>query len=204
MSRPLIISDCDGVLLHFCQPFAAYLAEEHGMDMRLDSYALAGNIRDASGALVQPSAFPALLEHFFRDHMPRQAPLPGAAQALARLAEACDVVVLTNIRDHHVEARTRELARLGMPYRVVGNQGPKGPPLKELLDHYQPSRAVFIDDIPQHHESVAGLVPHVHRLHMVGEAELRHLVPEAGEAHARIDLWADALPHIETLLGETR
>ena len=202
MSRPLIISDCDGVLLHFCQPFAAYLAQVHGMDLRLDSYALAGNVRDASGALVPQSAFPALLEGFFKDHMHAQTPLPGAVNALARLADRCDVVVLTNVRDHHVDPRTRELARLGMPYRVIGNQGPKGPPIRALLDDYRPTAAVFIDDIPQHHGSVAGLVPQVHRLHMVGEHALRHLVPHAQDAHARIDLWDEALPHIESLLGE--
>ncbi len=28
MPRPLIISDCDGVLLDFCDPFIAYLAAE--------------------------------------------------------------------------------------------------------------------------------------------------------------------------------
>lgn len=202
MSRPLIISDCDGVLLHFCQPFAAYLAEEHGMALRLESYALAGNLRDRHGALVPPSAFPALLDGFFRHHMLRQAPLPHAAQALSRLAETCDVVVLTNIADHLVETRTQALAALDMPYRVIGNKGPKGPPLAALLDDYRPSLAVFIDDIPDHHGSVAGLAPQVHRLHMVGEAELRHLVPEATHAHARIDHWADALPHLESLIGE--
>ena len=202
MSRPLIISDCDGVLLHFCAPFAAYLAAEHGMELRLDSYALAGNVRDMRGKLVPQSAFPELLEGFFKDHMPRQAPLPGAVGALAQLAVRCDVVVLTNIKDHHVETRTRELARLGMPYEVLGNQGPKGQPIRTLVERFQPSVTVFIDDIPQHHGSVAGLVPHVHRLHMVGEGELRHLVPKADEAHARIDLWDEALPHIESLLGD--
>jgi hypothetical protein len=31
MARPLIISDCDGVLLEFCDPFIGYLAQVHGL-----------------------------------------------------------------------------------------------------------------------------------------------------------------------------
>jgi hypothetical protein len=202
MSRPLIISDCDGVLLEFAAPFTTYLADVHALTLRLDSYALAGNVRDASGTAVPASAFPALLDEFFAGHMPRQTPVPGAVAALSRLARSCDVVVLTNIADHHASARTHELARLGMPYRVIGNHGPKGPPLAALLAEYQPSAAVFIDDLPPHHSSVAEAAPHVHRLHMVAESQLRHLIPTAPDAHARHDHWADALPHIENLLGD--
>ncbi len=202
MSRPLIISDCDGVLLEFAAPFTTYLADAHAMTLRLDSYALSGNIRDAAGEAVPASAFPALLDGFFTTHMPQQTPISGAAEALAQLARRCDVVVLTNIAEHHAHTRTRELARMGMPYRVIGNHGPKGPPLAALLAEYQPSAAVFIDDLPPHHSSVATLTPHVHRLHMVAEIELRHLIPDAADAHVRIDHWAQALPHIESLLGD--
>ena len=104
----------------------------------------------------------------------------------------------------HAPARTHALAALGMGYEVLGNQGPKGPAIQALMTRFRPSAAVFIDDLPPHHSSVAALAPDVHRLHMVAEDELRHLVPEATDAHARIDFWADALPHIEKLLGETR
>jgi hypothetical protein len=204
MSRPLIISDCDGVLLEFAAPFTVYLERVHALTMKLESFSLAGNIRDRSGTAVPPEQFPALLDEFFLDHMPTQTPLAGAVAALARLAETCDVVVLTNIADHHAETRTHELARLGMPYQVIGNHGPKGPPIAALLARYQPSAAVFIDDLPPHHSSVAAHSPHVHRLHMVAEAELRQLIPDAKDAHARIDHWAEALPHIETLLGDRR
>jgi len=202
MSRPLIISDCDGVLLEFAAPFTAYLHSEHTLTLKLESYALAGNVRNASGEAVPASAFPALLDGFFQTHMPSQAPISGAVAALAQLARRCDVVVLTNIADHHAETRSRELARFGMPYRVIGNHGPKGPPLAALLAEYRPSAAVFIDDLPPHHSSVAALAPDVHRLHMVAERELRHLIPTAGDAHIRLDHWEDALPHIEQLLGD--
>lgn len=200
-TRPLIISDCDGVLLEFARPFTAYLNDVHGLTLKLESFSLAGNIRDAAGNAVAPSGFPSLLDGFFSTHMPQQLPVPGAVSSLAALAMHCDVVILTNIADHHAAVRTHELARLGMPYRVIGNHGPKGEPIRALLDEYQPSHAVFIDDLPPHHTSAAQLTPHVHRLHMVAEHDLRHLIPEAKDAHARIDDWADALPHIQSLFG---
>lgn len=201
MSRPLIISDCDGVLLEFARPFTAYLEAVHSLTLKLETFALAGNIRDRTGAPVAKDAFPALLDGFFTTHMPHQPPIPGAVAALASLAKHCDVVILTNIADHHALVRTTTLAGLGMPYRVIGNHGPKGGPIQTLLDEFQPSKAVFIDDLPPHHSSAAQLTPHVHRLHMVAEHDLRHLIPTAQDAHARIDDWADALPHIQSILG---
>ncbi|MFZ4690148.1 MAG: HAD family hydrolase [Polymorphobacter sp.] len=203
MSRPLIISDCDGVLLEFADPFIAYLDAVHGLTLKLESFALAGNIRHPDGTPVAPAEFPALLDGFFTTHMPTQTPIAGAVHALAALAEHCDVVVLTNIADHHAVSRTAELARLGMPYRVIGNNGPKGGPISALLDEFQPSHAVFIDDLPPHHSSAKAVVPHVHRLHMVAEAPLRGLIPHAADAHARIDHWPEALAHIQAVLKGT-
>ncbi len=202
MTRPLIVSDCDGVLLDFVDPFTAYLKAEHELTLQLDSFALAGNIRRADGTTVEPQAFPALLNAFFDSHMPSQEAVAGAADALAELARTCDVVILTNIADKHALVRTGELARRGMPYRVIGNNGPKGLPLKALVDHFQPSKAVFIDDLPPHHSSAKKVVPEVHRLHMVAEPPLRALIPTALDADARIDDWQAALAHIQRVLEE--
>src|SRR3546814_7955502 len=65
-----------------------------------------------------------------------------------------------------------------------------------LLDQFQPSAAVFVDDLAEHHASVAEIAPEVFRLHMVAEPRLARHVPPAPAAHARIDRWADALPWI--------
>jgi hypothetical protein len=43
-------------------------------------------------------------------------------------------------------------------------RGPR-PALQAILDAFQPSRALFIDDLPQHHGSVMEIAPHVSRLH---------------------------------------
>ncbi len=199
MPRPLIVSDCDGVLLNFIDPFVAYLAAEHDLTLRMTSFALSGNIHDSAGDPVEASRFPMLLDGFFTTHMPTQTPIDGAAETLAALSETCDIVILTNIGDRHAAARTTELARLGMPYRVIGNLGPKGGPLAGLVESFRPSACVFIDDLPPHHSSAKKLAPGVHRLHMVAEAPLRELIPPAPDADARIDDWAEAHDHIRRL-----
>ena len=202
MTRPLIISDCDGVLLEFVAPFVAYLDSIHDLTLRLDTFALTGNVRRRDGSVIAANEFPALLDGFFTTHMPTQIPVAGAAAALADLALDCDVVVLTNIADHHALRRTDELALVGMPYRVIGNQGSKGGPIKALVDAFQPSFTIFIDDLPPNHSAAKDHAPQVHRVHMVAEPGLRGLIPAAPDADIRIDDWHLALPHIRAVLKD--
>ena len=200
-ARPLLITDCDEVLLHFVTPFAAYLQAEYDLTLNLDSFALSGNIRRADGSTLEPTAFMPLLEGFFETHMPTQTPAPGAVEALATLAETADVVILTNVADRHHAPRTGELTRLGMPYRVVTNSGGKGQPVANLIAEYAPSSAVFVDDLPPHHTSVKARAPGVYRLHMVAEPRLRALIPAAVDADARIDDWPAALQRIQAVFA---
>jgi FMN phosphatase YigB (HAD superfamily) len=206
MSRPLIISDCDEVLLHMVAPFRDWLGEQHGIDFAMERHDFVGAFhhRD-SGEAVDPTKVWPLLNSFFDSEMHRQFPIAGAAEAMRELANHADVVVLTNLLDHRQEMRTRQLAGHGIEVRVFTNQGPKGPALRRILDEYRPSRAVFIDDLAQHHGSVAELAPHVTRLHLCGEPLLAPHIPcahGAGHAHARIDDWARALPWLVERLYE--
>lgn len=207
MNRPLIVSDCDEVLLHMVAPFAEWLAAEHRV-----AFSLVGNDfsrsmrRHEDGELLAGGDILRLLDRFFEDEMHRQAPIAGAVTALATLAELADVVVLTNLGDHHQARRAHQLRDVGIEARVFTNQGPKGPALRAILEEYRPSRALFIDDLPQHHGSVAEIAPHVTRLHMCGEPLLAPHITcayKAGHAHARIDDWRAALPWlIERLQGD--
>jgi hypothetical protein len=129
--------------------------------------------------------------------MHRQSPVAGVTEAIPALLEHADMVVLTNLLDHRQEARTRQLAAHGIDLRVFTNQGPKGPALKAILDEYRPSRAIFIDDLAQHHDSVSQVTPEVGRLHLCAEPMLAPHIAcahKAGHAHARIDNWGMALP----------
>jgi len=198
MSRPLVISDCDEVLLHMIAPYRDWLLEKHGILFDVSTHDFMRAMRYAkSGELVETDDIWRLLNLFFDTEMPRQYPISGSVAAMQALAQDADIVVLTNLLDHRQEARTAQLAEHGIHVRVFTNQGPKGPALKAILDEYQPSRAVFIDDIAQHHGSAAEITPEVARLHLCGEPLLAPYIPcalVAGHAHARIDTWEHALP----------
>lgn len=198
MSRPLVISDCDEVLLHMVAPFRDWLGESHGVSFDMSNGEFVGSIRRiACGTALEPDEIWTLLNLFFDSEMHRQVPIAGAIAGMRALAEHADVVVLTNLGDHRRERRTRQLADCGLKLRVFTNQGPKGPALKAILDEYSPSRAVFIDDLAQHHGSVADIAPQVSRLHLCGEPLLAPHIAcahQAGHAHARIDAWENALP----------
>jgi len=206
-NRPLVITDCDEVLLHMVTPFRDWLAQTQGIDFHWVGNDFSKALRYAdSGELVEAKEIWRLLNLFFDHEMPRQGPIAGAVHAINTLAERADVVVLTNLMDHRQEARAQQLADHGIHARVFTNQGPKGPALRAILDEYQPSRAVFIDDIAQHLGSVAEVAPEVIRLHLCGEPLLApHIVcgHAAGHAHARIDTWEHALPWLlEQLHGD--
>lgn len=198
MSRPLVISDCDEVLLYMVAPFRDWLAEQHGVrfDMGGGDFGRAMTYAEG-GAPVAEKDIWRLLNLFFDGEMYRQSPVAGVTDAIPALLEHADVVVLTNLLDHRQQARARQLAAHGIDLRVFTNQGPKGPALKAILDEYRPSRAIFIDDLAQHHGSVAQIAPEVGRLHLCAEPMLAPHIAcahKAGQAHARIDSWEKALP----------
>lgn len=202
MARPLIITDCDEVILHMVAPFRTWLGEQHGIVFTMNGNDFS-NSMTRNGEIIGQTEMWQLLSLFFDTEMPRQNPIAGAIESLTTLSEHADVVCLTNLEHHRNEARTLQLASHNLPLRVFTNQGPKGPAIRAILDEYAPTRAVFIDDIAQHHGSAAQLTPHIARLHLCGEPEMAPHIPCAhrqGHAHARIDDWAGALPWLTAQL----
>ncbi|MBS3960784.1 MAG: HAD family hydrolase [Sandarakinorhabdus sp.] len=188
--KPLLILDCDEVILLFAGPFARWLREARDIDLRFDSFALAGNLRHiGSGELVAAAGVPALLDGFFEHGQHLQAPAAGAIEALSALSRDADLVVLTNIPAAWRDIRLDILKDHGLDVPVLANDGPKGRMVKELA---RDRRAVFVDDLPPHHASAAKHAPAVGRLHMVADAALRPLIGAAPDAHARIDCWDEA------------
>ena len=207
MSRPLVISDCDEVILHMVTHFKDWLEESQGIDFNLEGNNFGEAMRwRESGELVAPQDVWRKLGGFFDTEMDRQLPIAGAVDALNQLSEHADVVVLTNLVDFRRDKRAEQLAAHGLNAKVYTNQGPKGPALKAILDEYQPSRAVFIDDLAQHHDSVSAIAPDVDRLHLCAEPLLAPHIAcahEAGHAHARIDNWDEAVPWLIDRLNQT-
>ena len=202
MKRPLLITDCDEVLLHMVSHFDAWLGEAHGIRFAFET----GNFGEAmthaeTGELVEPDQVWPLLEQFFRQEMHRQTVVPGAVEALGRIGEVADIVILTNLGDEAHPWRVDQLARHGIRHEVVCNRGGKGVPAREIIERHGAGATVFVDDLPVHHESVAKHAPEVHRLHMVAEPRLAPAVPPAEHAHARIDDWPTATEWILERLG---
>jgi hypothetical protein len=124
--------------------------------------------------------------------MYRQTIVPGAVEALGRIGEIADIVILTNLGDEAHPWRVDQLAKHGITHEVVCNRGGKGVPAKAIIERHGATRAAFVDDLPVHHASVAKHAPHVHRLHMIAEPRLASAIPPAEKAHARIDDWPTA------------
>lgn len=196
MSRPLLITDCDEVLLHMVSHFADWVAEARGYSFNLTAGAFRDALRDGAGQPVAEEDVWPLLDSFFDTEMHRQNIVPGAAEALKAIGEHADIVVLTNIGDRYEAGRVEQLERFEIRHRVLCNRGGKGRPVAELLAQMRPSVALFVDDLAVHHHSVANHAPDVWRLHMIAEPRLATGTPPAPHAHVRIDRWADALPWV--------
>lgn len=208
MSRPLLVTDCDEVLLHMVRHFAEWLDREHDIAFTLEGNPFVQAMqRRGSDEPITPKEVWALLGGFFDTEMPSQLPIAGAVEAIAEIGREADVVVLTNLADERNAARRAQLCAVGIDVPVYTNQGPKGSALRRIVEEHGARRALFVDDIAQHHRSALEEIPHVRRLHFCGEPAVAPHVPcahVAGHADARIDNWDEALPWVlETLHGDS-
>jgi len=204
MSRPLLITDCDEVLLHMVSHLSAWVKETHDVVMELTSQEFAGAFRSADGRILEPEEIWPMFDSFFATSMHRQTLIPHAGAALAAIADRADIVVLTNLTEECRTGRIDQLAAHGIHHRVMCNQGGKGTPVTRLLDEYQPSVAVFVDDLVFHHRSVAQATPEVWRIHMIGDPQVAAMVAPAPDAHVRIDDWREAEAWILARFSEGR
>ena len=197
-AKPLVVCDCDEVLLHMVTPFRDWLAETQGVTFTIASNNFGEAMRwSETGDLVEQKDIWRLLRAFFETEMHRQTPISGAVEAMAEISQRADLVILTNLLDDHRDSRARQLADHGIEARVFTNQGPKGPALQAIIDEYRPTHTWFVDDLPQHHQSARETVDELTTLHLCGEPQLAPHIDcahEAGHADARIDTWAEALP----------
>jgi len=202
MNRPLLITDCDEVLLHMVAHFQAWLDEAHDIDFAFETgdFAEALVDRGSGQPLGRDQVWP-LLGEFFESEMHRQTLAPGVVEALGQIGEVADIVILTNLPDQAHPWRVEQLAAHGIAHEVVCNQGGKGVSARALVERHDATASVFVDDLPLHHASVAKHSPETWRLHMVAEPRLAPAVPAAPEAHVRIDDWPAATDWILERLG---
>ena len=197
IARPLLVTDCDEVLLHMVSHFSAWLDEAHDVVFRPEDGDMAGALKfRTTGERVPKEQVWTYLGSFFETEMHRQTLVPGALEALGEIGEVADIVILTNLPDLAHPWRVDQLAGHGIHHEVVCNSGGKGEPLRRLIERHQASRSLFVDDLAVHHASVARHSPNTFRLHMVAEPSLAAVTATAEHAHARIDEWSTATPWI--------
>jgi len=200
-ARPLVIVDADEVLLAFAGGFSRFL-DARGLRLDLTSYRLHGNVRrkDDETALLDVEVS-ALLDEF-RTELDWLESIDGAAETLAGLASQAGIVVLSNITPAQGPARMRNLSALSLSYPLLVNAGPKGAAVRSLARRAgQP--VFFVDDIPQHHASVAAAAPEVLRIHFIGDDRLKPLLPPSEHAHFRLDSWAEIGALIRAKIAES-
>jgi hypothetical protein len=198
--RPLVVVDADEVILRFVDGFDRFL-RDRDLFLDLTSYRLHGNVkRIIDKTTVLDVEVTALLDEFRQD-LDSLEPVDGASDALTRVAGRADVVVLSNVTAAQGAARLRNLKACGLDFPVVCNAGPKGPAVRDLS--MRAGRPVFfIDDIAPHLASVAESAPHVLRIHLVGDARLKSLLPISEHAHLRAASWQEAAEFMLSRLDE--
>lgn len=197
-ARPLLITDADEVLFAFMAAFERHL-HANGTYFNWASYRLNGNIiARADDKPVDNPAVKALIAGFFEEHTRNIDPLDGAAEAMAALVaeRGLQIVVLSNVPAHRHADRRHALARHGMDYPLIANEGAKGRAVAFLAAQVD-APVFFIDDAPSHHDDVALHADHVRRIHYVGNPRLAELIGPAQASHLRARSWEDIRRFIE-------
>ncbi|WP_417612454.1 HAD family hydrolase [Parasphingorhabdus sp.] len=204
--KPLLISDCDEVLLHMVVPFQQWLDSDKHIHFDLENGSdFANALRHKhDGTQVLPEQIWPMLKEFFDTEMHRQGAIEGAVEAINALSKGADVVILTNLLDDRREARAEQLKAVGIDFPVYTNQGGKGELLTSILAEFNPSVTVFVDDLGHQHGSVAKHAPDVWRLQMVGEPIMAKHIKTNPAAHARIDSWSEAVAWISEKFEQAR
>ena len=129
MTRPLVITDCDEVLMHMVVPFAQWVDEEHGVIFRMEDASFAGALkRKECGTPLEAAEVWPLLDGFFRTEMGRQTEIAGAIAAMAAIGDVADIVVLTNVGPDHQQTRADEKNAGGEHHVQPGNGEHMGKP----------------------------------------------------------------------------
>lgn len=171
--RPVVICDVDEVILHLIRPLERFMSSA-GLFFRSASYRLTGNIaRKDTGEPLNAADARRLIETFFDAECHNQELVEGADSALERVSSHADVVLLTNLPgSHNKPVREKLLNRLGIPYPLLVNSGPKGGAVAALAAG-RPEPVVFIDDSPTNHASVHASLPSATLIQFIADSRFR-------------------------------
>lgn len=196
--RPLVLVDVDEVLGLFMQGFGDFLTSR-GLEMRIERFALFQNIYRPGGVEhLDITEGRRLFDEFFAGHCHQIEPAPGAIDALNRLAQAAEILILSNAPAEAKRLRTQWLRKHGLAHPLILNTGPKGPVAAALVQQ-TPHRTAFVDDLIPNLDSVAEHSPATSTFQHVADLRLRPYAP-LSERHPRIDDWRELGEAIEAAI----
>ena len=197
-----MVVDVDEVLAMFMRGFERFLGG-HGLEMRIDRFALFQNIyRPGETEHLDLAAGRELFDRFFEADVEHIDPAPGAQEALEALAERASIVVLTNAPGHSrvparpLAAQARVRLSVGGGHRsrracrwraIAAKTRGQAPPS---------STTCCRTSIPSPRKR-----PPSPRFQMVADERLRPLAFAAPDRHARIDEWDELGPAIAAAIG---
>lgn len=198
--RPLLIVDVDEVLAYFMRGFERFLAP-HGYEMRITRFALFQNIYPRGGAEpIDMAVGKPLFDAFFETAVDALEPVEGAAESLARLSQAAQIVVLTNAPAAARAGRARWLAEHDMAYPLTVNEGLKGRECARLAAGTNRA-TVFVDDLLPNLRSTHEAAPQITLFQSVADSRLRPYAPGDPAICARHDDWRDLEPALARALA---
>ena len=193
--RPLVLVDVDEVLGLFMQGFGDYVAE-HGLEMRIERFALFQNLyRPGETEHLPVADGKALFDSFFATRCHEIEPAPGGIAALKRLSKSAEVLILSNAPAEAEQLRTEWLRKHDMPHPLILNSGPKGPIAASLVAQTA-QKTAFVDDLLSNLDSVQDHSPSTATFQHVADLRLRPYAPKS-DRHPRVDDWADLAEAIE-------
>lgn len=195
-----MLVDVDEVLGLFMQGFGDFVAE-HGLEMRIDRFALFQNIYRPGEADHLPVAEgKALFDTFFATRCHEMEPAPGGIQALERLSKSAEILILSNAPAEAERLRTAWLRKHGLSHPLILNSGPKGPIAAALVTQ-TPQKTAFVDDLLPNLDSVQDHCPATATFQHVADPRLRPFAPRS-DRHPRIDDWAELADAIEAAIRD--
>ena len=178
--------------------FARFVAER-GYELRFDKFAIFQNLyRPGESEHIDLTAGRQLATDYYRLGAEHMEPVAGAVESLKMLADAADIVILTNAPRVCVEPRRRWLDRHGLDFPFLLNEGPKGQVVASLTGRTRGTTA-FVDDLLHNLDSVAAATPDTHRFQHVADERLRAMAPSSPR-HRRIDDWPTLAKELEAVL----
>lgn len=198
--RPLVIVDADEVLFAHMEALEPFLAQ-HQLRFTWRAYILDGEILDQEDKPIPAESLWPLMGQFYETCIADFPAVEGAPEALSRLSQRAQILILTNIYQEYREGRLEALARQNMTYPMVCNMGNKGPALAYLAKKW-PMPMVFLDDIHHHLEGASIHAVDIHRIHFIGDKRLSPLAGKSPAAHAHFDDWPRAIAYLENWLDQ--